>query len=184
MDVVIRPLGPADRPATASLLDHTVGAGFWSFEDADGSLSFVAVAEAGVAGAVLAGLDLAGDPDVASAMGPHAKLLAEDRVLHVRELAVAREARRTGLASRLLGRAETEACALGAVATFAFGWLPAGRGEPDSVPFYAAAGYVARPDIPDFFAERSVESGARCPYCGDPPCRCAVRPFVKALAPA
>ena len=50
------------------------------------------------------------------------------------------------------------------------------------MPFYEAAGYSAGPDIADFFAEGSVESGAHCPYCGDPPCRCAVRPFVKILA--
>ena len=54
------------------------------------------------------------------------------------------DARRGGLASRLLARAEAEACALGARTAFAFGWLPAGRPEPDAVPFYAAAGYTAR----------------------------------------
>ena len=69
-------------------------------------------------------------------------------------------------------------------AAFAFGWLPAGRPEPDAVPFYRAAGYTAGPDIADFYAEGSVANGAVCPYCGDPPCRCAVRPFVKDLAPA
>ena len=104
-------------------------------------------------------------------------------VLHVRQLAVAPEARRAGLASRLLARAETEATGLGARAAFAFGWLPAGRPEPDAVPFYEAAGYTARPDVADFYAEGSVASGAVCPYCGDPPCRCAVRPFVKVLTP-
>ncbi len=91
--------------------------------------------------------------------------------------------RRAGLASRLLARAETEALARGAKAAFAFGWLPAGRPEPDAVPFYEAAGYEARPDIPGFYAEGSVATGALCPYCGEPPCRCAARPFVKELGP-
>jgi GNAT superfamily N-acetyltransferase len=104
-------------------------------------------------------------------------------VLHVRQLAVAPEGRRLRLASRLLARAETEALTLGARAAFAFGWLPAGRPEPDAVPFYGAAGYTAGPDIADFYAEGSIASGAHCPYCGDPPCRCSVRPFVKALQP-
>ena len=49
---------------------------------------------------------------------------------------------------------------------FAFGWLPAGRPEPDAVPFYGAAGYTARPDIADFYAEGSIATGAVCPYCG------------------
>ncbi len=104
-----------------------------------------------------------------------------DPLLHVRELAVSPHARRGGLASRLLARAEAEAYALGARTAFAFGWLPAGRPEPDSVPFYAAAGYAPGADIAGFFAQSSIESGARCPYCGEPPCRCAVRPFVKRL---
>ena len=104
-------------------------------------------------------------------------------VLHVRQLAVAPTARRAGLASRLLARAEAEALARGAAAAFAFGWLPAGRPEPDAVPFYEASGYEAGPDLADFYAEGSVATGALCPYCGEPPCRCAARPFVKVLAP-
>ena len=106
-------------------------------------------------------------------------------VLHVRQLAVAAEARRAGLASRLLARPETEARARGArsgvrVRLAAGGQAGAGR----HLPFYEAAGYTPRPDIADFYAEGSVASGADCPYCGAPPCRCAARPFVKALAPA
>jgi len=165
---VIRPLLDRDRPAAASLLDNAVGAGFWRFADGAGALSFVAVTGQGVAGVVITCLEPGDDPDV--------------RAAFVRQLAVATEARRLGLASQLLARSETEALTLGARAAFAFGWLPAGRPEPDAVPFYRAAGYTAGPDIADFYAEGSVATGAVCPYCGDPPCRCAVRPFVKVLA--
>jgi GNAT superfamily N-acetyltransferase len=182
---VIRPLRTTDRPAAARLLDDTVGPGFWSFGDADVRLSFVAMTAEGVAGVVLARLAAADDPDVRTALAPCAgHFPAGAPVLHVRELAVAPHARRGGLASRLLARAENEASALGARAAFAFGWLPAGRPEPDSVPFYAAAGYTPGADIAGFFAEGSVAADARCPYCGDPPCGCAVRPFVKRLEPA
>ncbi len=185
MDAVIRPLLDTDMPAAGRLLDDTVGTGFWSFGERAGGLSFVAGASADVAGVVLARLTPASAPDAQTALGPSAaQLTAGDRVLHVHELAVAAAARRSGLASRLLARAETEALARGARASFAFGWLPAGRPMPDAVPFYEAAGYSAGPDIADFFAAGSVESGAHCPYCGDPPCRCAVRPFVKILTPA
>jgi GNAT superfamily N-acetyltransferase len=186
MDAVIRPLLTSDRPAAGRLLDDAVGTGFWSFGEGPGDLSFVAIVETDVAGVVLARLALADEPDARTALGPLAARLAAagDGVLHVHELAVAPTARRGGLASRLLTRAEAEAMALGARAAFAFGWLPAGRPEPDAVPFYEAAGYLAGPDIADFFAEGSIASGAHCPYCGDPPCRCAVRPFVKVLAPA
>ena len=186
MDAAIHTLRSADRPAAARLLNDAVGPGFWSFDDADEALSFVAVTEAGVAGVVLARLAPADDPDARTALGPSTTGLAAagDLVLHVRELVVAPRARRAGLGSRLLARAETEARARGASAAFAFGWLPAGRPEPDAVPFYEAAGYAPGPDIAGFYAEASVASAARCPYCGEPPCRCAARPFVKRLAPA
>ena len=185
MDPVIRPLLDTDRDAVARLLDDAVGAGFWRFGDGDGALSFVAVTGAGVAGAVLACLEPDDDPDVRTALGGSASTTAGGGrpVLHVRQLAVAPAERRAGLASRLLARTEREALARGARAAFAFGWLPAGRPEPDAVPFYAASGYAPGPDIADFYAEGSVASGALCPYCGEPPCRCAARPFVKALTP-
>ena len=185
MDASVRPLRHADRPAVARLLDDAVGAGFWRFTDGDDALTFVAVSAAGVAGVILTCLEPADDPDVRLAFGGSAPAPAGagELVLHVRQLAVARGARRAGLASRLLAGAEAEALARGAAAAFAFGWLPAGRPEPDAVPFYEAAGYDARPDIADFYAQGSLATGALCPYCGDPPCRCAVRPFVKVLAP-
>ena len=182
---MIRALLDADRPAAAALLDDAVGAGFWRFAEGEGARSFVAVTAHGVAGIVITCLEPGADPDVRAAFAGSAAAPAErELVLHVRQLAVAREVRRLGLASRLLARAEAEALALGARAAFAFGWLPVGRPEPDAVPFYEATGYTAGPDIADFYAEGSVATGAVCPYCGDPPCRCAVRPFVKDLAPA
>ena len=189
MDALIRPLRDDDRPAVTRLLDDTVGAGFWRFADGAGALSFVAVSGVppqDVAGVVISCLERADDPDVRTALAGSAwsSVEAGQPVLHVRQLAVAPAARRTGLASRLMARAEAEARARGAKAAFAFGWLPAGRPEPEAVPFYEAAGYVAGPDIADFYAAGSVASGAACPYCGDPPCHCAARPFVKALAPA
>jgi GNAT superfamily N-acetyltransferase len=187
MDAAIRPLRETDRPAVARLLDDTVGAGFWRFAGDAHALSFVAVSGAGeeVAGVLLACLEPADDPDPRAALrGPSGSAAGTGGlVLHVRQLAVAPAARRTGIASRLLARAEAEALARGAGAAFAFGWLPSGRPEPDAVPFWVAAGYAARPDIPGFYAEGSLATGALCPYCGEPPCHCAARPFVKALAP-
>ena len=185
MDASVRQLRDAERPAATTLLDDLVGPGFWSFDGSDAELSFVAVTGGRVAGVLLARLAPAGDADARLALGSSAPEAAvgETPALHVRDLGVSPRARRGGLASRLLTRAEAEAYALGARTAFAFGWLPAGRPGPDAVPFYAAAGYTSGADIADFFAQGSVESGARCPYCGEPPCRCAVRPFVKRLEP-
>ncbi len=184
MDALIRPLEAGDRPAAARLLDDAVGAGFWRFADDAGALSFVAATADGVVGIVIARLEAADDADVRAALAGFATAppASGEPVLHVRQLAVAAAVRRAGLASRLLTRAENEARMHGAGVAFAFGWLPAGRPEPDAVPFYEAAGYTPRPDIADFYAEGSVASDADCPYCGAPPCRCAARPFVKILA--
>ncbi len=187
MDAVIRPLRPADRPAASRLLDSVVGEGFWRFDDAGAAPSLVAVTEEGVAGVLLSRVISADDPDaqLALASSPAQAVAGGDLTLHVRELAISPSARRSGLASHLLTSAEAEARARGARTAFAFGWLPAGRPDPDSVPFFEAAGYAAGADIAGFFAPSSIESGAHCPYCGAPPCRCAVRPFVKPLtAPA
>lgn len=52
------------------------------------------------------------------------------------------------------------------------------------MPFYEATGYRAGPDIADFYAKGSMATGALCPSCGEPPCHCAARPFVKVLAPS
>ena len=179
----MRPLLETDRPAAARILDDAVGAGFWGFTDGADGLSLVAVTEGGVAGVVLARLAPTDDADVriafsGSATAPGA---AGDLVLHVRVIAVAPEARRAGVARRLLARAEAAAHARGAGAAFLYAWLPAGRPEPVAVRFYAAAGYDPGPDIAGFYAEGSVAAGARCPYCGDPPCRCAARPFTRLL---
>ena len=186
MDALIRPMRAGDRPATARLLDDTVGAGFWSFGDTGEALQFIAATGAGVAGAVLARLAPAHDADAWTAFGPQAGRLAEtvEPVLHVRAIAVAPEARRGGLARRLLARAEDEARAAGARAAFLYAWLPAAQAEPVAVRFYAAAGYEPGPDIADFYAEGSLAAGARCPACRGLPCRCSARPFVKALTPA
>jgi hypothetical protein len=72
----------------------------------------------------------------------------------------------------------------GADAEISFVAVTGGRVAGVLLARLAAAGYTPRADIAGFFAQGSIESGARCPYCGEPPCRCAVRPFVKRLEPA
>lgn len=183
MDVLIRRLAAEDRPAAARLLDQAVGAGFWGFCEGAGDLSSVALRGDDLAGIVTAALEPGSGQDAALAFGPAAPAAPGSSLLHVRAIAVAQEARRTGIARRLLSRVEEEAAESGAAAAYLFAWLPAGQPEPAGVPFYLAAGYIPRPDIPDFYAAGSVISGAECPYCGAPPCRCAARPYVKVLAP-
>jgi GNAT superfamily N-acetyltransferase len=184
MDVVIRPLETADRPEAARVLDDAVGAGFWGFDGPGEDLSFVALTGARLAGVALCRLEPAGDPDAREAFAAGATKVPGSSVLHVRAVAVAPDARRAGIARRMLARAEAEAAGRGAEAAYLFAWLPAERPEPAAVPLYLATGYVPGRDIEDFYAAGSVASGADCPYCGAPPCRCSARPFTKALPPA
>jgi GNAT superfamily N-acetyltransferase len=184
MDALIRPLETGDRPAAAPVLDDAVGAGFWRFDGPGEDLSFVAVDGSRVAGVALCRLEAAGDPDACEAFAAGGGTAPDGSLLHVRAVAVAPEDRRRGIARRLLAHAETEAARQGAGAAYLFAWLPAGRPEPAAVPLYLAAGYVPGQDLEAFYADGSVASGADCPYCGAPPCRCAARPFVKILAPA
>ena len=191
MDVLIRPLEPQDRPAAAELLDDALGAGFWSFDDPDDEIAFVAVLGTRPVGAVLCRLEPAGGPDARLALagsgapgGAAGETPGEapgTTVLHVRAIAVAPGSRRAGLARRLLAHAEEAAASRGSRTAYLFAWLPARRPEPAAVPFYLSAGYAPGPDIPDFYAAGSLASGADCPYCGAPPCRCAARPYTRPL---
>ena len=182
---LIRRLATGDRPAAARLLDETVGAGFWGFCDGCGRPLDRGAARRRPrrhrrrgAGAGLRGGRGARVRPAAGRRG--AEAVPGSSLLHVRALAVAPETRRAGIARRLLSRVEEQAAEAGAAAAYLFAWLPAGQPEPAAVPFYLAVGYVPRPDIPDFYAAGSVASGAECPFCGAPPCRCAARPYVRA----
>jgi GNAT superfamily N-acetyltransferase len=184
MDPTIRRLEPGDRRAAARLLDDAVGADFWSFCQGDDDLSAVAARPGGLAGVVVAALEAAAEEDVRLVFGPAGGVSVGRPVLHVRAVAVAPDARRAGLGRLLLARTECEAAGRGAPAAYLFAWLPVGRPEPPAVRLYEAAGYVAAPDIPDFYAAGSVAAVALCPYCGAPPCRCSARPYAKTLPPA
>jgi len=180
MTVTLTPLTLDDHEAVTRLIDDAVGAGFWSLESADEGLSFVARDDSETIGAVLACLAAAVGPTAADAGAPGGAD-GGGAVLHIRELVVVAGHRRDGVATRLLRRVEREGRARGASLALVYAWLPAGKAEPESVPFYGANGYVARRDIPSFYGPSSVELGAICPYCGDPPCRCTARVLVKQL---
>ena len=185
MDALIRPLLDTDMPAAGRLLDDTVGTGFWSFGERHRNLSFVAASSADVAGVVLARLTPADDPDAQTALGPSAAepRRAGDRVLHVHELAVAAAARRGGLAStppRPRRDGGAGARRTGVVRVRVAAGRSAGAGRR---PFLRGGGLRRRGRTSPTSSPRPAsKSSAHCPYCGDPPCRCAVRPFVKILA--
>ena len=181
----VRQLTSADGLAVAGLLDAAVGEGFHDVAAADQRLSFVGEDAAGLAGVILATLspyeELRDFYAVPGRLPDFALVPAPGTVAHVRELAVAPRARRAGLATALLARAEKAAAGLGAQVLLLNAWLPAGEPTPASVPFYQSNGYRAAGDIVGFFAAPDVTPGAACPFCGPPPCRCAVRVFVKDL---
>ena len=181
----MRPLLETDRPAAARILDDAVGAGFWGFTDGADGLSFVAVTEGGVAGVVLARLAPADDADVRIAFCGSAT--ARRRCRRPRP-ARARHRRRARGAP---GRASRGGCwpaprprrtrAAREPPSCTPGCRPGGR-SPSPCASTRRPATTPRPDIAGFYAEGSVAAGARCPYCGDPPCRCAARPFIRLAA--
>ena len=114
---------------------------------------------------VLACLEPADDPDARTALSGSSGSAAEtgELVLHIRQLAVAPTARRTGIAWPTGGSRRGRGAHPRRQSGAGVGLAAAGRPEPDAVPFYVAAGYEARPDIPDFYAEGSVATGGPLP---------------------
>jgi len=195
MPPTIRQFTQSDRTPAQELMAEAVGEDFTDLDDIDAACSFVAVDGRDMAGIVTAIVrtasealpeaTLAGSPAPHAVTGPEgpARPASGDRVLHIRALAVSATRRRAGIASRLLGRAEDAGRAGGASLAVVYAWLPFGQSEPASVPLYESAGYRTLADLPGFYASLSEETGATCPYCGDPPCRCSARIMTKSLGP-
>jgi ribosomal protein S18 acetylase RimI-like enzyme len=181
----IRPLDDHDAREVGALLDETVGAGFHDVAAADGHLSFVAEDADGLAGVIAATAasyeDLRSFYAASSRLPGFALQPPPSLVAHIRELAVAPRARRWGLAASLLDHTERAARAALLEALVVNAWLPTGVPDPPAVRLYVSHGFAALGDIPGFFAAPDVAPDGACPYCGEPPCRCAVRVFVKDL---
>ena len=181
--VVIRRLQPADHNAVVRLIDALVGEGFLDTSLLDSGLCFAAELHGSMAGALVATLR---DEAYAALLPPAlrdavARLAQPDgRLLHIAELAVDPATRRRGLATRLVAAAEEAGRGDGAGAAVAVAWLPSDPERPTSEGVFHRA-FADLGVLADFYREISLASGALCPACGPPPCRCSVRLFLKEL---
>lgn len=181
---VVRRLAPADHGAVVMLIDALVGEGFLDPSLLESDKCFVAEAGGTVVGAVVAATRGA---DFAASLPPALRdALARmpepaDDLLHIAELAVDPAARRCGLATQLVLVAEEAGRGDGAGAAVALAWLPAAPGWSTSESVFRRRGFSDLGVIADFYRELSLAAGSRCPACGPPPCRCAVRLFLKDL---
>lgn len=175
---------PEDKDARGRLIDASVGEGYLDASLLPSGLCFVAEADGVLVGAVVATVR---DPAFAASLPPALRDAVTERpirarrLLHIAELAVDPAVRRCGLATRLVQAAEEAGRGYGAGAAVAIAWLPADPEWPTSEGVFRRRAFADLGVIADFYLELSRATGARCPACGPPPCRCAVRLFLKDL---
>jgi ribosomal protein S18 acetylase RimI-like enzyme len=165
------------------LIDAAVGEGFLDVTQLSSGLCFVAHTPQ-LVGAVVAVLR---QPSFAASLPPplYEAVMRlpgpAGPLLHITELAVDPEARGQGVATRLAEAAERAGSAAGAATALALAWLPATPDRPTSEGVFRRRAFADLGVMADFFREMSLATDARCPVCGPPPCRCAVRLFLKDL---
>lgn len=102
-----------------------------------------------------------------------------ERVSILGAVAVEQEARRRGVATRLIEEATRWAARSGATSILSFGWKADGRAELAGV--LNGQGFETVREVAGFWTEDSKERGYDCPRCGHP-CTCSAVIFAKALA--
>lgn len=104
------------------------------------------------------------------------------RIARIRQLAVHPRCRGRGLASALVARVEADAAELGVEYVLANAWVPSDAALPTSADLFRRAGFEDLGEIHGFFRDYSRTTGAHCPACGAPPCRCSVRVMLRPVA--
>lgn|GEM_PF-1291751 len=106
-------------------------------------------------------------------------LMEHPRIGHVRYVAVDPAYRRRGIGGELMRVAETALHTDGIDAFYVIAWVRADSGECEGGKLYERAGYTCLVQVPDFYREWSFETSTVCPACGEPPCTCEARVYVK-----
>jgi ribosomal protein S18 acetylase RimI-like enzyme len=183
--VELRRYRPEDAGAVVALLEATVGEGFAGQPAADPRLSWVADG-GGLCAVALTVVDEAADLRRSYGDGPPfaglGRLPDRGRIARIRQLAVHPRCRGRGLASALVAHVEAEAAELGVEHVLANAWVPSDVALPTSAGLFRRAGFEDIGEIPGFFRDYSRITGAHCPACGAPPCRCSVRVMLRPVA--
>ncbi len=183
---MIRPLADADLLQALAIAQEAVGPGWAERGDLlpDPLRRVVVAVDAeGLVGVATAGLKEAGgllrhrDPRVGRALG-EAGIAGHETLLLLDLAAVAPSARGRGHYRALLDDRLAWGARAGALHALAFGWTP-----PDGCHIARAmelAGFVNRAELPGFFHEASIQTGALCPECGNP-CTCSAVVFTRPI---
>jgi ribosomal protein S18 acetylase RimI-like enzyme len=165
-DITTGSIAEHDLPVLVSLLDATLGEGFWSIDLGTPGSHRVALRDGllvGVASAVLTD-DAGVATDLATPIGL------------IRVAAVDPSARRRGVATRLIGEVCGECVRLGARSLAAFAWVHGDSGIAPLAGVLERTGFVAEQRREHFYAGADTTA---CPQCGGLPCSCAADLYVK-----
>ena len=174
--VLIAPLAPNAYEAARALIAAELGAGYVTLGDVrthadrEGGCGFVAMIGDRVCGVVLAGPATPRDVKAAA----RARLKLPGPAAEVHTIAVAPDARRRGVARRLLTRALASLAEQGFADTLAVVWL---SGANESTALFRSAGFTSVGKSPRHWYEDSIARGYDCPLCGNP-CRCDAELWV------
>lgn len=180
---IVRSALASDGETLTRLIEDALGVGCFDTAHIDSRYARVCEVDGEVVGAVLM---LAAEPSemYEFCAGKHGvtgldDLLAHERVGHLRYAAVDPAHRRQGIGGALMRAAESACRADGITAFYVIAWVRADSGACEGGALYERAGYSCLAQIPDFYREWSFETSTVCPACGEPPCVCEARVYVK-----
>ena len=183
MEYLVRNARRSDQPEIEALLAPAVGAAALGDDDFDARHSFVSEMSGRIVGVVLVALsDMA---EVTGSVGgpssvPQLREAADaDAVALIRYLAVLPAHHRRGVASALVRAAEDSCRASGIDVVIVVAWLRSDATVQPAASLYERLDYVPGPPMPGFYRDWSIANDVWCPACGDPPCECAARVYVK-----
>ncbi len=152
-----RRMQPEDRPGVDSLLDATLGRGFWDPSGDLDDIVLVAVEREQLIGVASASVEMEPSGESGTAIG------------HVRLVAVAPIARGRGVATRLVSEVSQSCETRGATRLVAYAWVHGRGGIAPLSGSLERAGYARERRIEGFYAGTVADP---CPACGKSPCEC------------
>jgi hypothetical protein len=170
--LTVAPLAGEEVAAAKALLDECFGAGFEEIDPED--VAFAAHLDSRFVGV----LTVAARPPAlleahyAGRVTWPGDSLAQPEVALIRQIGVAIEARGAGVGDALMTAAQPVLSGW-AVAN---AWVHACTGHCPAGPLLERHGFAVAGYVPDFFA---AMPSADCPGCGEAPCRCSVRVYVR-----
>ncbi len=187
MTLTVGPLAPAEVAAAKVLLDGCFGAGFGEVDPED--LAFAAHLDSRLVGVLTVATRTPAllDADYAGRVTWPGDSHTRDEIALIRQIGVEQDVRRTGVGDALMAAAESalrdrssggEDPAGYAVAN---AWAHARTGSCPAARLLERHGFAVAGHVPDFFAAMPSED---CPGCGESPCRCSVRVYVRRVGQA